>query len=350
MTTSPAARRVHRPGRPAAWLTALLVVAAAATAWSQRADLRAAGRAVRTGSPAWLAVLGGGLLVWWAAWALVHGTALRSAGAALTRRDVPELCRASVAAVALNAVVKSGGTAGLAALTRAGRRTGWPRRTVQQGYLLSVAAADAGFLVAVGLGLLVLLLHGPFTAVDAVAAGAVAVLTAGRLALLVLALRRPALVQRLGAAGARVRDRLLRRPHRPLDPRAVADFTDGVRRLAARPAAAVPPVLAAATVDGAAVLMLWAAVAAAGGGDHPAAALAGYLLGAMAAVLGPLPGGLGVTEAGTLATLVGSGVPTGAAVAGTLLFRLAEFWLPLVVGGLVWWVGRQPPARREGAT
>ncbi len=56
-----------------------------------------------------------------------------------------------------------------------------------------------------------------------------------------------------------------------------------------------------------------------------------------ASVLGLLPftpGGLGFVEAGLTATLNLAGVPVGAALVATLVYRLLTFWLPLPIGGV----------------
>ena len=48
----------------------------------------------------------------------------------------------------------------------------------------------------------------------------------------------------------------------------------------------------------------------------------------------PTPGGLGATEAALVSGLLLYGVPLDAAVAGTLIYRLATFWLPVPPGYL----------------
>ncbi|MET8090237.1 lysylphosphatidylglycerol synthase domain-containing protein [Micromonospora sp. NPDC005220] len=50
----------------------------------------------------------------------------------------------------------------------------------------------------------------------------------------------------------------------------------------------------------------------------------------------PTPGGLGATEAALVSGLLLYGVPLDAAVAGTLIYRLATFWLPVPPGYLAW--------------
>jgi Mg2+-importing ATPase len=82
-------------------------------------------------------------------------------------------------------------------------------------------------------------------------------------------------------------------------------------------------------------VMLWAL----GLATHPAPAFATFMLSTLARTLGPIPGGLGVFEAASVATLKLMGVPVAAGLAATLLFRGFSFWLPMVPGLVV--------ARRE---
>ncbi|MEV7327354.1 lysylphosphatidylglycerol synthase domain-containing protein [Micromonospora sp. NPDC093244] len=55
------------------------------------------------------------------------------------------------------------------------------------------------------------------------------------------------------------------------------------------------------------------------------------------------PGGLGATEAALVSGLLLYGVPLDAAVAGTLIYRLVTFWLPIAPGYLAL---RLPTRRR----
>jgi uncharacterized protein (TIRG00374 family) len=48
------------------------------------------------------------------------------------------------------------------------------------------------------------------------------------------------------------------------------------------------------------------------------------------------PGGLGFVETGLTTLLVLAGADTDQAVVGTLLYRLASFWIPIPLGALAW--------------
>ena len=69
------------------------------------------------------------------------------------------------------------------------------------------------------------------------------------------------------------------------------------------------------------------------GGDVPLATV--IVVNWAATTLGnvaPVPGGLGVAEAGLVAGLTAAGMPTDVAVAAALTHRVATFWLPPIAG------------------
>ncbi|SDN87223.1 hypothetical protein SAMN05660199_00897 [Klenkia soli] len=311
--------------------------------WTQRRDLTDVAHEVHLADPRWLLALAGALLLWWAAWTALQATAL--AGVTRVRvADLPEIARGAVTAVALNSVVTSAGLAGLAPMARAGRRRGMPRAEVASGYLLAATVTDLGFVLVLVAGFGVLGAHGRLTGLDLLAGGLFLALTAGRVVLTVLAVRRPAALHGLLARALRVRAWVLRRPVAEPDPARTHELVEAAELVTRRPARAVPPLLAATVVDVAGVLMLWAALAAVGGPVDLGLALSAYVLASVAAILGPIPGGVGAAEVGSVAALTVAGVPLGVAVAATLLFRVAEFWVPLAVGGLAWITARREVA------
>ena len=81
---------------------------------------------------------------------------------------------------------------------------------------------------------------------------------------------------------------------------------------------------------------LVAALYAVGAEIRPARVLLAYVI-AMGLGMVPItPGGLGVVEAGLTTWLLLSGVSADQAVVGTLLYRLASYWLPIPLGALAW--------------
>lgn len=65
------------------------------------------------------------------------------------------------------------------------------------------------------------------------------------------------------------------------------------------------------------------------------------------AVIPFTPGGLGYVDATYVATLVGFGIPRHPAVLGVAAFRIAQYWLPIVVGGFFYATLRIGPWRIE---
>jgi uncharacterized protein (TIRG00374 family) len=92
---------------------------------------------------------------------------------------------------------------------------------------------------------------------------------------------------------------------------------------------------------------LVAALVAVGAHVRPSLVLVAYV-GAVALGLVPItPGGLGFVETGLTSLLVLAGVPTDQALAGTLLYRLASYWLPIPLGAVAWAGWRVWPAARR---
>ena len=77
---------------------------------------------------------------------------------------------------------------------------------------------------------------------------------------------------------------------------------------------------------------LWLMIHALGLSVAVAPVFASFMLSTLARTLGPIPGGLGVFEAASVATLGLMGVSVAVGLAATLLFRGFSFWLPLLPG------------------
>jgi uncharacterized protein (TIRG00374 family) len=93
---------------------------------------------------------------------------------------------------------------------------------------------------------------------------------------------------------------------------------------------------------------LVAAMLAVGADVRPSLVLLAYV-GAVTLGLIPItPGGLGFVETGLTSLLVLGGVPTDEAVVGTLLYRMASYWLPIPLGAVAWTGWRARPAVRRG--
>jgi uncharacterized protein (TIRG00374 family) len=94
---------------------------------------------------------------------------------------------------------------------------------------------------------------------------------------------------------------------------------------------------------------LWVFVAAYGHAVSPVGLIVAFGLANVVAAIPITPGGLGVVEAVLTSTLVGFGVPRATAVLGVLTYRLANFWLPIPLGGLAYVSLQVSPGATEAA-
>jgi len=77
---------------------------------------------------------------------------------------------------------------------------------------------------------------------------------------------------------------------------------------------------------------LWALLRSVGVDAPPMGVFTAFMLSTLARTLGVVPGGLGTFEAASMGTLTLMGIPLGAAVSATVLFRGFSFFIPLVPG------------------
>ena len=97
-------------------------------------------------------------------------------------------------------------------------------------------------------------------------------------------------------------------------------------------------------------LVLWATYHAFGASPPLTVILMGYLIGQLGGAL-PLPGGIGGIDLGLIGALIVYGAPAAATAAAVLAYRIILFWLPLIVGGIAFWMLRRDmPSGQEFAT
>lgn len=342
-----------RPGWRVA-LGLLMIGLIGFTVAQSRTEIAAAARAVRSADPRWLLVLGVALAGWWCAWIAAAALCRRVAGLAV-RGTLRSLSIVVLGSIALNSTIKSGGLAGLAAHTADARRRGFPPAPVKAGYLLGAGVADAGFSAVLAIAFAVMLVRGQLTAMDAAALVVFGAVLVAKVAMVVTAARSPRALRRIlaGAAamGQWMRRVVLRRSTAaPAAASAAADeLIVSLQLVLSRPRAALAPLTAGILINIAGVIMLWASIAAVGAGSRPVTALVVYSISALFGMVGFLPGGIGFVEVGAAAGLVGAGVALPQSVAAVAIFRVAEFWIPLLAGGLALLVlGRRVPDRTPG--
>jgi len=93
------------------------------------------------------------------------------------------------------------------------------------------------------------------------------------------------------------------------------------------------------------VFALWAV------GSHPRLSLVliAYAMTGLIGLVPITPGGLGIVEASLTGFLVLAGVPSGAAVLATLIYRLDSYWVPMAAGPVAYRIFRRRYARRSKA-
>ncbi|MGA0733801.1 MAG: lysylphosphatidylglycerol synthase transmembrane domain-containing protein, partial [Candidatus Nanopelagicales bacterium] len=80
------------------------------------------------------------------------------------------------------------------------------------------------------------------------------------------------------------------------------------------------------------IVAFYGSIKAFGGEISFATAAFVYLAGATIGQLAPVPGGIGAVEATLIAALTATGLPSGIALSGVLLYRVITFWLPVLPG------------------
>jgi uncharacterized membrane protein YbhN (UPF0104 family) len=90
--------------------------------------------------------------------------------------------------------------------------------------------------------------------------------------------------------------------------------------------------------------VLWATFKAFGHSPEITIVLMGYLIGQLGGLL-PIPGGIGGIDGGLIGTLIVYGTPAAVTAAAVLAYRIILFWLPLVLGGIAFFMLRRDMPR-----
>jgi uncharacterized membrane protein YbhN (UPF0104 family) len=316
--------RVHdaceRPARP--WFTSRRVIVAATAAAA--AGLLALAHSHRAGAT--VRALGH-MQIGWAfvllglagAGPILQSGLLRAGQATVGARFGRwEAVRLAAGIQAANLAVRAGGVAGLGVLL-AGQRTGSVGRTARSAaYLVSREVAHVALAAVVVATLVMLAVDGHLSRIFVDSAALLLLSRAMHVALLWFAATQP---ERLPQC--RRLNRL--RSHAPA-------FASALRSAVADPRGLLRIAAWALAVDALRIVWLWVALHAVGAPTKLDVTVETYGIVAPLGMVSILPAGLGVLDAGLVATLHHSGVTAAAAAAGVLLFRVAELWVPLVAG------------------
>ena len=242
----------------------------------------------------------------------------------------------SATSYATNKVVKSAGTAGLVPYLAHADRAGECRARVSAAYLATKLAETVSLCCLIGLAVVAGAatggLHGAAlwgtvaSAAYALVVGTALVFIAGRRSLV------EGIAVRMRRVAFRFRDRFGRPHPEPGGACAGHELSSAMDRMRADPRAAVPllgTAFAGKLLGCAGLFMVLTGL-----GIHLglATTLLVYTLTLMVALVGPLPGGIGIADASLGALLVANGVSGPSAAAAVVAFRLLDLWLPLLVG------------------
>ena len=318
-------RKKKAGARWISWLFGLAILVAVALFVAYRSEEQEFARLVAHAQPPWLLL---GLLLQlgtYIADARIWQQIIVRAGIS---RPLWSYMSLSLAKLFMDQVVPSGGISGTLLVVRALDRRGIPRGTSMAAIVVDLMSYYAAYVVALAIALGVIWIRGDLTLFIILPAAIFAPVAAGIPTVLSLVSHGrtlPQWIQRLPIVG--------------LGLRALAEATPGI----AHDGLLITRCMG---LQGAIFLLdagtLWSMLCALGLSVHPAQVFASFMLSTLARTLGPVPGGLGIFDAASVATLKLMGVPIAAGLAATLLFRGFSYWLPMAPGILL--------ARRETRT
>jgi len=218
----------------------------------------------------------------------------------------------------MDQAIPSVGLSGTLLVIRALDRRDVPRGASMAAVVVDLVSYYAAYVLALGIALGIVWVHGDLTPLMALPAGIFAPLAAAvPMALLWV------------SRGRRLPGWLGRLPFIKPALRALTEATPAIAHDVSLIAQCMGFQLAILALDAG---TLWIMLLALGLEVNPAPVFASFMLSTLARTLGVVPGGLGVFEAVSVATLKLIGVPVTAGLAATLLFRFFTFWLPMAPG------------------
>jgi uncharacterized protein (TIRG00374 family) len=311
--------------------------ASALVVLANRSDFPAAWAALRGSSLPWLVVLVALVACYLLDLGLRHVVAQRAVG---LRPDWRPMLPTAWATSFVNAISKSGGFAGIAVLVAEARRSGKSRAAVIAAALLVAVLDQLAFAMVLPFAILVLVLGGRFNAGDGAAVAVFAVYVVVTLTAVLAATRSRGSVRALYALPGRFATSVRRTSRRrtvteePVATERADELYDAIALLRGELRSVVPAALGAVAIDLLAILQLWAALLAVGVHVGPAQPFVAYSVSTLFALVGIVPGGIGVVELSVGAVLHSFGTPLAPVAAAVVLFRTAEFWIPLAVGAI----------------
>jgi uncharacterized protein (TIRG00374 family) len=307
------------------WFFGLAILATVALFAANLSEEQEFARLVAHAQPAWLLL---GVLIQMSSYIADARIWQRVIGRAGISRPLWSYMGLSLAKLFIDQVVPIVGISGTLLVVRALDRRGIPRGTSMAAVVVDLVSYYAAYAAVLAIALGFVWVHGDLTLFIILPAAIFAPVAAGIPAIFVLLSRGrtlPHWIQRLPNIGSGLR--------------ALAEATPGIAHDGSFIARCMGLQVTIFLLDAVTLwIMLWACVIS----FHPTQVFASFMLSTLARTLGPLPGGLGIFEATSVATLKLMGVPIVAGLAATLLFRGFSYWLPMAPGIIL--------ARRETST
>jgi uncharacterized protein (TIRG00374 family) len=317
-----AVRKKKIGARWISWLFGLAMLVAVALFVTHRSEERQFVQLVAHAKPAWLLL---GVLLQFGTYVVSARTLQVIIARAGISRPIWSYIGLGLAKLFMDQVVPSGGMSGTLLIVRALDRRGVPRGTSMAAIVVDLASFYAAYAVALVVALVIVWIHGDLTPLILLPAVIFAPIAAGIPVILGLVSRGRRLapwIQRLPVVGSGLK--------------ALTEATPSIAHDGSLIASCAALQITIFLLDAA---TLWIMLIALGLSVHPAQVFASFMLSTLARTLGPVPGGLGVFEAASVATLKLMGIPITVGLAATLLFRGLSYWLPMLPGILL--------ARRE---
>ncbi len=214
--------------------------------------------------------------------------------------------------------IPSVGVSGTLLIVRALERRGLPRGASMAAVVVDVIAHNIAYVLALGIALTIIWINGQLVLLVAMPAVVFAFLAAAVPVVLLWMNRNRTLARWL-----------MQLPFIKPVIEALAEATPAIVGDASLRTQCTALHLALYALDSA---TLWVMLRAIGIEVDPLRVFASFMLATLAQTLGVSPGGIGVFEATSTATLRLIGVPVAAGLEATILFRFLTFWLPMAPG------------------
>ena len=297
------------------WIFGLAILVAVALVVSHWSEEQEFAQLVTNAQPAWLLL---GLLLQIGTYLADARIWQRSIARAGISKPLWSYMGLGLAKLFMDQVIPSGGMSGTLLVVRALDRRGIPRGTTMAAIVVDLVSYYAAYVAVLAIALGVVWIHGDLTLFIILPVAIFAPVASGILAVLILVSRGrtlPQWIRRLPIVGSGFR--------------AIEEATPGIAHDVSLIARCMSLQVTIFLLDAG---TLWIMLYSLGLSVHPAQVFASFMLSTLARTLGPVPGGLGIFEATSVATLNLMGVPISAGLASTLLFRGCSFWLPMVPG------------------